>query len=79
MYVCVCLYICIYIYIYSILSYFQHMSGLDEAVMRNIDACKQLANTTKSAYGPYGNYLAQLIYFCMISVINLLRDFNDDY
>jgi T-complex protein 1 subunit theta len=32
----------------------RHFSGLDEAVMRNIDACKDLADTTKSAYGPYG-------------------------
>jgi len=32
----------------------RHMSGLDEAVIRNIEACKELANTTKSAYGPCG-------------------------
>jgi len=27
---------------------------LEEAVLRNIDACKELAETTRSAYGPYG-------------------------
>jgi len=27
---------------------------LEEAVLRNIDACKELADTTKSAYGPFG-------------------------
>jgi T-complex protein 1 subunit theta len=32
----------------------KHLSGVDEAVIRNIDACKELANTTKSAYGPFG-------------------------
>lgn len=32
----------------------RHVSGLDEAVLRNIDACKELATTTKSAYGPFG-------------------------
>jgi T-complex protein 1 subunit theta len=32
----------------------RHVSGLDEAVLRNIDACKELAMTTKSAYGPFG-------------------------
>lgn len=29
-------------------------SGIDEVVMRNIEACKELADTTKSAYGPNG-------------------------
>jgi len=32
----------------------KHYSGLEEAVMRNIDACKELVNTTKSCYGPSG-------------------------
>jgi len=32
----------------------KHYSGLDEAVYRNIDACKQLAVTVKSAFGPRG-------------------------
>jgi len=27
---------------------------LEEAVLRNIDACKELADTTRSAYGPFG-------------------------
>lgn len=32
----------------------KHFSGLEEAVLRNIDACKELADTTRSAYGPFG-------------------------
>ncbi|XP_076466798.1 T-complex protein 1 subunit theta-like [Babylonia areolata] len=32
----------------------KHYSGLEEAVYRNIDACKELAHTTRSAYGPHG-------------------------
>merc|ERR1712170_34088 len=32
----------------------RHFSGVDEAILRNIDACKELAVKTKSAYGPYG-------------------------
>ncbi|KAK2147021.1 hypothetical protein LSH36_573g02006 [Paralvinella palmiformis] len=32
----------------------RHFSGLEEAVLRNVDACKELAQTTRSAYGPYG-------------------------
>lgn len=32
----------------------KHLSGLDEAVYRNIDACKQLSQTVRSAFGPRG-------------------------
>jgi len=32
----------------------KHFSGLEEAVIRNIDACKELVQTTRSAYGPSG-------------------------
>merc|ERR1712131_182278 len=32
----------------------RHYSGLEEAVFRNITACKELAQTTRTAYGPNG-------------------------
>ncbi|XP_013390625.1 T-complex protein 1 subunit theta [Lingula anatina] len=32
----------------------RHYSGLEEAVYRNIEACGELAKTTRSAYGPHG-------------------------
>uniref|UniRef100_A0A673HRK9 T-complex protein 1 subunit theta n=1 Tax=Sinocyclocheilus rhinocerous TaxID=307959 RepID=A0A673HRK9_9TELE len=32
----------------------KHYSGLEEAVFRNIQACKELAHTTRTAYGPNG-------------------------
>ncbi|KAM9646445.1 LOW QUALITY PROTEIN: T-complex protein 1 subunit theta-like [Trichechus inunguis] len=32
----------------------KHFSGLEEAVYRNIQACKELAQTTQTAYGPNG-------------------------
>lgn len=32
----------------------KHFHGLEEAVYRNINACKELAATTKSAFGPHG-------------------------
>lgn len=32
----------------------KHYSGLEEAVFRNIQACKELAQTTRTAYGPNG-------------------------
>ena len=32
----------------------QHLSGLDEAVLKNIDACKQLSKITRTSLGPNG-------------------------
>lgn len=32
----------------------KHYHGLEEAVYRNISACKELTQTTKSAFGPHG-------------------------
>ncbi|ELU09284.1 hypothetical protein CAPTEDRAFT_170370 [Capitella teleta] len=32
----------------------KHYSGVEEAVLRNIVACKELAQKTRSAYGPFG-------------------------
>ncbi|CAE8616857.1 unnamed protein product [Polarella glacialis] len=32
----------------------KHFSGLDEALMKNIEACKNLAQITKTSLGPYG-------------------------
>ena len=40
----------------ALYSFFQHYSGLDEAVYRNIDACKELSKTTRSAFGPHGKF-----------------------
>ena len=33
----------------------KHLSGLDEAVLKNIDACKQLSVITLTSLGPNGN------------------------
>eukprot|EP00794_Sanderia_malayensis_P000454 gene454-1096_t len=32
----------------------KHYHGLDEAIYRNIDACKQMTNITRSSFGPNG-------------------------
>lgn len=32
----------------------KHLSGLDEAVVKNIDACKQLSTITRTSLGPNG-------------------------
>lgn len=37
-------------------SLLQHYSGLEEAVFRNIRACKELSQTTRTAYGPNGKH-----------------------
>lgn len=32
----------------------KHFSGVEEAVMKNIEACKELAHITKTSLGPNG-------------------------
>lgn len=36
----------------------KHLSGLDEAVLKNIDACKQLSLITRTSLGPNGAKIA---------------------
>jgi len=61
----------------------QHFSGLEEAVYRNIDACKQLARTTTSAYGPHGqnkmviNHLEKL--FVTNDAATILRELEVEH
>ena len=39
----------------------KHLSGLDEAVYKNIEACKQLSQITKSSMGPNGALCGMLL------------------
>jgi hypothetical protein len=32
----------------------RHLSGLEEAVLKNIEACRELAVITRTSYGPNG-------------------------
>lgn len=41
----------------------KHLSGLDEAVIKNIDACKQLSTITRTSLGPNGNIF---LYICAL-------------
>jgi T-complex protein 1 subunit theta len=34
----------------------KHLSGQEEAVLRNIEACKELAKITRTSLGPNGTY-----------------------
>lgn len=34
----------------------KHLSGLDEAVVKNIEACKELSAITRTSLGPNGEY-----------------------
>ena len=38
----------------------QHLAGMDEAVYRNIEACKQMSQITKTSMGPNGELIQQL-------------------
>jgi len=37
----------------------KHLSGLDEAVLKNIDACKQLSTITRTSLGPNGTSISR--------------------
>lgn len=53
--------VCYWLYFY----YFQYFKGVDEAVLRNIDACVQLSSQIRSAYGPNGSFfLIFSFFFC---------------
>jgi len=42
----------------------KHLSGLDEAVIKNIDACKQLSAITRTSLGPNGiHFFTYLLFF----------------
>lgn len=50
----------------------QHYSGLEEAVFRNIRACKELSQTTRTAYGPNGKHPVPAVrYVCMKFLVML--------
>lgn len=43
-----------YLHTFDNVSLLQHYSGLEEAVYRNIEACREFGHTLKTAYGPQG-------------------------
>ncbi|KAI3773900.1 hypothetical protein L1987_48439 [Smallanthus sonchifolius] len=53
----------------------KHLSGLDEVVLKNIDACKQLSTITRTSLGPNGmnkmviNHLDKLFVTCDTATI----------
>lgn len=38
---------------------YTHVSGMSEAVFRNLEACKELSKVTRTSMGPNGTVLAQ--------------------
>ena len=40
----------------------KHYQGLEEAIIRNITACKDISNMTKTSLGPNGTYKNVLKY-----------------
>lgn len=37
---------------------YRHLSGLDEAVIKNIEACKELSTITRTSLGPNGSLIS---------------------
>lgn len=33
---------------------YRHYAGLEEAIIKNIEACKAISNMTRTSYGPHG-------------------------
>lgn len=40
---------------------YKHLSGVDEAVLKNLEACKQLSAMTKTSLGPNGTCIESTI------------------
>jgi T-complex protein 1 subunit theta len=61
----------------------QYFSGLEEAVYRNIHACKQFAQTVRTAYGPNGmnkmviNHLEKL--FVTSDAATIIRELDIEH
>ena len=39
----------------------KHLTGLEEAVLKNIEACKQLAMITRTSMGPNGTFIFVIV------------------
>ncbi len=52
---------------------FKHFSGLEEAILKNVEACKQLAQITRTSLGPNGTCGCQCTSFAKESRRYLLR------
>lgn len=35
---------------------YKHLTGLEESVLKNIEACKQLSHITRTSLGPHGTH-----------------------
>lgn len=45
----------------------RHMSGLEEAVLKNIDACQELSVITRTSLGPNGAMQAEVPFLHLLS------------
>lgn len=41
---------------------YNHLSGLEEAVLKNVDACKELAHITLTSLGPNGMFFFTFLF-----------------
>ena len=47
----------------------QHYAGLEEAVYRNIDACKQITQIVRTSFGPNGIFEAEILMLPKIGIV----------
>ncbi|MFS7914121.1 putative groEL-like equatorial domain superfamily [Helianthus anomalus] len=59
----------------------KHLSGLDEAVIKNIDACKQLSTITRTSLGPNGIFPFLLLFrrLLFLPIYAYIYVCNQDY
>ena len=44
----------------------RHLSGLEEAVLKNIDACRELSAITRTSLGPNGEFFVRLSFVARV-------------
>ena len=49
----------------------KHLSSLDEAVLKNIDASKQLSSITRTSLGPNGSHFPLRFFSFGLRILNL--------
>lgn len=53
----------------------KHLSGLDEAVLKNVEACKQLSQITRTSLGPNGMpFFPPSVLFCFFFFSSAVLD-----
>lgn len=57
----------------------RHFSGLEEALLKNINACKEISNMTKTSLGPNGERESLSHHFRVLIFSSVYRHEEDGY